>query len=280
MEKRTYGKTNEKLSILGFGGIIVTNQEQRDADNFVAEALDRGINYFDVSPTYGNAEVKLGSALAGKREKVFLACKTRKRSGKEAEEELFQSLKNLKTDWLDLYQMHAVTTKEDVETILSPGGALETFVKAREKGLVRHLGFSAHSEEAAIALLEQFNFDSVLFPINWISMLKNSFGVKIMEKAKEKGAARMALKVMAKTNAAEGGERKYPKGWYKPIDDKELAVLALRYSLSQSITAAIPPGDIRLFRWALDAAESFTPITPNEEAFLKEKSREYPSIFL
>lgn len=279
MEKREYGKTGEMLSVIGFGGIVVTGEDQRDATNYVAEAYDRGINYYDVAPYYGDAEVKLGPALAGKRNHVFLACKTEKRTAPEAEEALHRSLEYLKTGHFDLYQLHAVTTLEEVQTILAPGGALETLIKAREKGYVKYLGFSAHSDEAAVALLDQFAFDSVLFPVNWASMMIHGFGKPTMKKAMEKGAARLALKAMANGYWPEGSDRKYGKCWYQPIDDPKLANLALRYTLSQPVTAAIPPGDIRLFRWALEAAEETLVLSTEEEAFLKEQSRNLNALF-
>lgn len=168
MEKRKYGKTNEKLSVVGFGGIIVTNEDPSSVSRIVAQAVERGINYFDVAPTYGNAEELLGPALEPYRKSVFLACKTAKRTKEEAAEELRQSLQRLHTDYFDLYQLHAVKTLEEVDQIMGEGGAIEIFLEAREQGLVRYLGFSAHSEEAAITLLGRFEFDSVLFPLNWV----------------------------------------------------------------------------------------------------------------
>jgi aryl-alcohol dehydrogenase-like predicted oxidoreductase len=165
MEKRQLGKTSESLSMIGFGGILVMDEDPPTASRLVAEAVDRGINYFDVAPTYGNAEERLGPALEPYRKSVFLACKTEKRTAAEATEALHGSLEHLRTDYFDLYQLHAVTTMEEVEQILGPGGALEAFVQAREEGLVRYLGFSAHSEEAAVALLDGFGFDSILFPL-------------------------------------------------------------------------------------------------------------------
>ena len=153
MEKRILGQTGERLSIVGFGGIIVAEVDQRDANNYVAEAIDAGVNYFDVAPTYFDAEDHLGPALVGKRNEVFLACKTEDRSKKGSEKLLHQSLKKLQTDHFDLYQLHAVSTLEDVDQIFSPDGAMETYIKAKQEGLINHIGFSAHSEEAALALM-------------------------------------------------------------------------------------------------------------------------------
>lgn len=160
-----------------------------------------------------------------------------------------------------------------------PDGAMETLIKAKKSGKIRFIGFSAHSEEAALALLDRYPFDSILFPINWVNIFHGGFGPKVIEKAQEKGAARLALKAMAKTKWEEGVEKEYPKCWYEPIDDPELADLALRYTLSHPITAAIPPGDIRLFRTALKIAESYHPVTDAEENILRKKALDYQPIF-
>ena len=279
MQKREYGKKGDRLSIIGFGGIIVMNEEQKVADAFVAEAIDRGVNYFDVAPTYGNAEEKLGPALRGKRSDIFLACKTVKRRNVESEKELYNSLKLLKTDHFDLYQIHGVTSMEEVDTILGPDGCLESFIKAKEKGIIRHIGFSVHSEEAAIALMQQYEFDSVLFPLNCVNINNSGFGIKILEESIKKGISRLALKAMAWTNWSEGEKIKYEKCWYKPIDELELAKLAVRFTLSKDITASISPGHMELFQMAADICENFKPLSPEEDALLKERCRGIKPIF-
>jgi aryl-alcohol dehydrogenase-like predicted oxidoreductase len=152
MERRPLGNTGAELSIIGFGGIVVMNVEPSEAADRVAEAVDRGVNYFDVAPSYGNAEERLGPALEPYRDRVFLACKTQKRTRDEAAQELRESLQRMRTDHFDLYQLHAMTTREDLETATGPGGALEAFVAAREQGLIRHIGFSAHNVDVALAL--------------------------------------------------------------------------------------------------------------------------------
>lgn len=279
MERRILGKTGEELSIVGFGGIIAAQVTQEEANNYAAEAIDAGVNYFDVAPTYFNAEDRLGPALKGKREKVFLACKTEDRTKEGSRALLEQSLKKLNTDYFDLYQLHAVATLEDVEKIFSKDGAIETFIKAKQQGYIRNIGFSAHSEEAALALIDRFDFVSALFPINWVNILNSNFGPAVIKKAQEKGMGILALKGMARTVLNKDKENKYPKAWYEAIDDKELAKLAFRYTLSQGITAAVPPGDIEHFRWALEAVKDFKPVTAEEVQYLKEKSKNIKSLF-
>ncbi|MBS7639672.1 MAG: aldo/keto reductase [Candidatus Bathyarchaeia archaeon] len=279
MEKRRYGRTGVYLSIVGFGGIIVMNESQESANRIVAKAIDRGINYFDVAPSYGNAEERLGPALKPYRNSVFLACKTLKRTKREAWEELHQSLKRLCTDYFDLYQLHAVTTIDEVNQIFGEGGAIEALIEAREEGLVKYLGFSAHSEEAALALLNRFNFDSILFPINWVCWYQGNFGPKVVEKAQEKGVAILALKTLAKRRLKEGEERKWPKCWYYPVESFEEALMAVRFTLSLPVTAAVSPSHAELLWWMCDAAEIFRPLSKEEEREIAEKSRGLEPIF-
>jgi aryl-alcohol dehydrogenase-like predicted oxidoreductase len=279
MEKRQYGKTDIMLSVVGFGGIMVMNEEPPAASRFVAQAVERGINYFDVAPSYGNAEERLGPALEPYRRSVFLACKTEKRTAQEASTALGESLRRMRTDHFDLYQLHAVTTMEEVEQITGPGGALETFVKAREQGLVRYLGFSAHSEEAALALLDRFAFDSILFPVNWVCWHQGKFGPQVLAKAQEQGLGILALKALAKRKWKEGEERKWAKCWYAPVDTFEEAALALRFALSQPVTAAVSPGHAELLWWACDAADQFTPLSEKEVAEVARRSKGLDPIF-
>lgn len=279
MEKRQLGKTGEMLSIIGFGGILVSQETAKFSSDVVANTVDRGINYFDVAPSYGNAEEMLGPALEPYRRDVFLACKTGKRTAGEAQEELEQSLKKLRTDHFDLYQLHAVKTEEDVKTILGHGGALETFVKAREKGLVRYLGFSAHSEEAAVALMENFDFDTILAPFNWVCWLEGGFGAKMLAEAEKRNMGILALKTLAKRRWKENEERKWSKTWYSPVDTYQEALMAVRFTLSKPITAAVSPGHPELLWWACDAAEAFTPITSEEETELARQAKGLEYIF-
>ena len=137
IEKRTLGKTGIKLSAIGFGGIVVKDASPEESSVRVKQAIEYGINYFDVAPSYGDAEIKLGPALEPYRKDIYLACKTGERKKEGAREELEQSLKNLRTDHFDIYQFHAVTKLEDVDTIFSKGGAMETFLEARDEGKIK-----------------------------------------------------------------------------------------------------------------------------------------------
>jgi aryl-alcohol dehydrogenase-like predicted oxidoreductase len=279
MERRPLGKTGQELSIVGFGGIVVMNAEPAEASRVVAEAVDRGVNYFDVAPSYGNAEERLGPALAPYRDRVFLACKTGKRDKAEAARELRESLQRMQTDHFDLYQLHALTSIAEMEQALGPGGAMEAFLEARDAGLIRYIGFSAHSVETALAAMDRFAFDSILFPTNFVLFYQANFGPQVVARAQEKGVGRLALKAMARTHWAEGQPRTFSKTWYEPIADPQEAALALRFTLSQPITAAIPPGEAALFRLALDVAEQFQPLTPGEAEELRRRAESLQPIF-
>ena len=270
--KRVLGKTGEKLSIIGFGGILVSGVEQATANNMVASAFEKGINYFDVAPSYGNAEEHLGPALKPYRDQCFLACKTLERDKAGAEKELHESLNKLKTDHFDLYQLHALTKKEDVEKAFSPQGAMETVLKAKQQGKIRYIGFSAHSEEAALLAMEKFDFDTILYPINFVCWNQGNFGPKVVEKATEKKMGILALKALAFTRIPEDTKKTYDKLWYIPVEDKKVADLSVRFTLSQGVTAAIPPGDPGFWDIALDIAKTYKPVTNAEIAELKEIS--------
>ncbi len=267
LPRRPFGKHGVELSIIGMGGIVVMNAEQAHADRIVAEFVERGVNYFDVAPSYGNAEERLGPALVPHRPRVFLACKTTQRSRAGAATELQQSLTRLRTDYVDLYQLHAVTdVAKDIDAVFAKGGAIETLAEARKSGQVRHLGFSAHSVEAAFAAMDRFDFDSILFPVNFATYHIGHFGPQIMAKAQAKGLARLALKMLARQKwpANHPDRKKYAKCWYQPLTDPHEAELALRFTLGQPVTAALPPGEESLFRVALDMASRFRPLTEPE----------------
>ncbi len=254
-------KNGISLSVIGFGGIVVCGLTPQEAARRVAEAHDRGVNYFDCAPSYfdGEAELKLGAALRPYRSRVFLAEKTTRRDAPGAREELERTLQRFHTDHVDLYQFHAVGSQEDVDKILAPGGAAETFFAAKKAGKVRHVGFSAHHAPSAVRLIQALELDSVLFPVNANAWENGGFGPQILAAAQARGMARMALKALAfgKWPAAmPEADRPYPKCWYQPIDDPEMARLALRFTLNQEITAAIPPGDERIFDLALNLASA------------------------
>lgn len=263
--RRELGKTGEMLSIIGFGGIMLSGNSQEFATELVSKSFELGVNYYDVAPTYGNAEERLGPALKPYRNNCFLACKTTRRDALGANAELENSLRLLQTDRFDLYQLHALTTTEDVNKAFAPGGVMETIEKAKKAGKIKHIGFSAHSVDAAMLALENYPFDSILFPVNFASWKAGDFGPQVYSEALKRGAGILALKSMALTRL-KPGEKRYDKNvWYHPIEDDDLIKLALKFTLSKKVTAAIPPGNNLLYLKALEFMNDFQQITEEEE---------------
>ncbi len=267
--RRPYGRAKDTLSVIGFGGIVVKDVSPEQAARYVAEAVDRGVNYFDVAPSYGNAQERLGPALQPHRDKCFLACKTGQRDAAGAQRELDESLRLLRTDHLDLYQLHAITTPEDVEKAFGPGGAMEVFLKAREQGKVRYLGFSAHSEQAAHMAMDRHDFDSILFPLGFPTWIKEGFGRSVHERAIKGNKGVLALKAMAHQKwSIKEEDRRWNKAWYEPFDQIDRVALGLRFTAGLPAHAMIPPGHWELFKMAVELAQAGA-LTPLIDAELK-----------
>ena len=280
LEKRSLGSTGEMLSVIGFGGIIVKDATVDDASSIVKFAINAGVNYFDVAPSYGDAEIKLGPALEPYRKKVFLSCKTTNRTKIDAQRELTQSLVNLRTDHFDLYQLHAVTSLDEVKTILGPGGALEAFQEAKQEGKIRFIGFSAHSVEAALELMNSFDFDLIMFPVNFATWYAGNFGPQVLELAAKKKMGIISLKAMAKGPWPENSDRtKYPKLWYEPLTNEDDIMMGLRFTLSHPVTTVLTPGDANLFRIALKLREELKPLSPEEVDIIKTKALKQKPLF-
>ncbi len=278
--RRVLGKTGEKLSIIGFGGIMLNDNPQAFANELVAKAYELGVNYYDVAPTYGNAEERLGPALKPYRKDCFLACKTHERDADGARKNLEDSLRKLETDHFDLYQLHALSSVEEVEQVFAPGGAMETIVKAKKDGLINHIGFSAHSVDAALLAMENFDFDSILFPLNFVCWNAGNFGPRVYAEAEKRGMGILALKAMALTRLKEGEKKIYKNVWYRPILDETIMKMALKYTLSKNITAAVPPGKNTLFLKALEFMNDFGPVTDKETQKLHSLAKETEPLFL
>jgi predicted aldo/keto reductase-like oxidoreductase len=282
LPRRVLGRTGEKVSMIVFPGLAMIQQEQDECTAAVHRIFERGLNYFDVAPAYGNgtAEVRMGIALQGlDRSRLFLACKTKMRDKDGARQELERSLLRLKTDHFDLYQMHHIRTPEEVQKALGPGGAIETFLKAKEEGKVRFLGFSAHTTKGALEALKAFSFDTAMFPISFAEYFQFGFGKAVLEEAGRRGTVVLGMK------ALHGGA--WPKGveptrkwWYRTVENDDEVALAIRFTLSQpGVIAAVPPSFIDLTDKAITAAQAFQPITEAEVAKLREMSVGRGSIF-
>lgn len=272
LPKRPFGKTGAEVSIVGFGGFVLARLDQDASNRLVAEAVERGVNYFDVSPEYGDAEVKLGLALEPYRKSCFLACKTAQRTADGARAELRRSLERLKTDHIDLYQLHHIRkVKEDVEAVFAKGGAWEFLQEAKKDGRIRHVGFSAHTEAAALAAIEKSEFDSVMFPLNFSYWYGADFGPRVLQAAKAKGMAVMGIKSLARQRWPKGPHEPGPYStmWYQPITNPQEQAMSVRWTLSQGVTAVLPPYNDALHRRAFEVGLAYTPITDAEIEQLK-----------
>ncbi len=282
LPRRVLGRTGMKISIVGFPGLSLVHQDQDPCTAVIHDAFERGVNYFDNAPAYGrgDAEIKMGIGLQGlDRKQYFLACKTKMRDKAGAHDELQRSLDRLKTPYFDVYQMHCLKTPDEVRQALGPGGAIETFEKAKADGKVRHLGFSAHTTKGALTAMKLFKFDTVMFPINFVEFFTLGFGKPILQLAQEQGAAVLAIKPMCRGRWPEGVERTR-RWWYRPVEDESEVDLALRFTLSQEgVVAGFPPAFVDLLDKALKAAKNFRPITKPETEKLRQLAQTCESVF-
>ena len=271
MQKTALGKTGMEISRVVFGGIIVMDEEQKDADRYVASAVDSGVNYFDVAPSYGNSEEKLGPALKPYRNKVFLACKTMDRTAAGAREQLHDSLSKLKTDYFDLYQMHSFSTLEDLSAF-EENGAMEALLQAKKEGLIRNIGITSHDEEVALAAFSKFDFASIMFPVNWSLGLSKNMGKQLEEHCIKNQTGFLGMKTLAHRSWQQGDASVYPKSWCKTIfDDDRLGVCALKYTLSCGVDAVVPPGNFDQFSFAVSNIEEClkNPLSEEDTAYLR-----------
>jgi len=283
LPRRLLGRTGEKISIVGFPGLALSHYDQERCNTGIRDAFEKGVDYFDVAPAYGKdgeCEIKMGVGIQQlDRSEIFLATKTKMRDKEGARKELERSLRRLKTDYFDLYQIHHLWDPQDVDKVLAPGGALETVQRAREEGKIRHIGFSAHTTRAALKVMEGFRFDTVMFPINFVELFKIGFGQEVMELANRQGAALLSIKTMSRGRWPEGQERTR-KWWYQSVEEEREVNLAMRFALSlQGVVAGIPPSFLDLLDKAIIAGKAYRPITNQETSELETLAASCLSVF-
>lgn len=280
IERHALGRTGEMLSVIAFGGIVLNKMSVAQAATVVHDAFDAGITHFDVAPSYGDAEEMMGPALEPCRARVFLSCKTLQRGRNDATAELHRSLQRLRTDHFDLYQLHSVSKLEDVDAICAADGAIRALEDAKRAGKVRFLGFSAHTEEAAMALMERYDFDSIMFPVNYSMWHAGNFGPRVLATAREKGMGIVAIKSLAKRPWPPGADRAaHPNCWYEPMTDETEAAMGLRFTLSHPVTTAVMPGSETCLRLGLKLAPRFTPLTTAEAEAMKVRGQTVTPLF-
>lgn len=277
MLKRQFGKTGFKISPVVYGGIISMSDGQNNSDNYVSYAYDKGINYFDVAPTYGDAQEKLGNSLIPYRNSVYIACKTTERTADGAKKEMKESFKLLHTDYFDVYQLHALNTMEDLDIAFGKEGIMNFLIQAKQEGLIRNIGFTAHNEDVAIKALSLYDFVSVMFPMNWALHIGKDFGERLSKEIAQKGIGLLGMKTLihrAWLNESEKNTSRFKKSWCKPIiDDEKLGIAALKYTLSLGVNAVVPPGNFEHFAFAVENIQQCieNPLNDLDVNYLKDE---------
>jgi aryl-alcohol dehydrogenase-like predicted oxidoreductase len=284
MEKRLLGRTGHMDSIVILGGAAFSESTQETTNATLDLAASRGVNHIDVAASYGHAEERVGPWLESRRDQFFLSTKTGDRSREGAWSELQRSLQRLRTKQIDLYQLHAVVSFEELDKATAPGGAIETFKEAREKGLVRFLGITAHGLQAPAvhaAALERFDFDTVMFPIHPRLFADPNFrrdAERLLNMCIERKVGAMIIKSV--TKGPWGEQTKNYTTWYQPYDQQAMIERGIRFALSQPGVVGIPSaGDTRLLPMILDAADRFQPMTAEEQAQAIEDSKDLEPLF-
>jgi aryl-alcohol dehydrogenase-like predicted oxidoreductase len=280
MEQRRLGKTGHMSSVLTFGGAALGQVSQAEADAAIGLAIEHGVNHFDVAPTYGEAELRLGPWMEKHHNEIFLGCKTTERSRTGARESLQRSLERLRVDHFDLCQFHGVNDLETLYAILGPGGALEAVLEAKEQGLVKYIGITGHRPFVQVEALNRFPFDTVLFPLNRVLAARRNdysdFSI-LLDQARQKDVGMLAIKAITK-RPWQGPTHIY-RTWYEPFDEPTEIDKSLWYVLSQGITTAPMASDVSLWPMLIDSAERFKPMNAEEQAVVMAEARRYQSIF-
>lgn len=204
--ERKLGKTGVEVTILGLGGegILRTFGQEREASALINRAIDLGITYFESARAYSGSEAYYGSALRERRKAIFLTSKSHARDRKGALEHLNETLRNMKTDHLDLWQIHDVREEEDIKEIFGKGGAIEAFVEAKEKGMARFIGVTGHHDPLIIKkCLELFDFDTVLIPVNPAEHVYKSFIDIVIPVARKQEMGIIGMKTYFRGQAAQ-----------------------------------------------------------------------------
>jgi predicted aldo/keto reductase-like oxidoreductase len=265
METRRLGRLEHRSSVIIYGAAALAEVPQDEADRSIQEALDGGINHYDVAAGYGDAELRLGPWMPQIRDRVFLATKTGERDRDAAWAQINASLDRLQTDRVDLLQLHAVGDLGELDRVTRTGGALEAAVRAQEEGLVAAVGITGHGPAAAATHLEalhRYPFASVLTPLNAALGADPAFRVAfedLVAEVQRQDAALMTIKTAARRNwpgveaGAPVGQQPYAT-WYEPLDEPERIRAAVSWALSHDeVTGLASPGDTRLLGMVLAA---------------------------
>jgi len=283
METRRFGRTGHMSTIAIFGAAAFGQISQADADKVMEMVIEAGVNHIDVAPSYGQAEIRIGPWMPRSRGPFFLGCKTMERTKEGAWKEFRESLKRLQTEAFDLYQCHAITTMEELDAVTMKGGALEAFVEARREGLTQFIGITGHGAQAPQIYLEalrRFDFDSVLFPLNFVQMANpqyREYAEELIAACKTKDVGTMIIKSV--TRAPWGNREHTATTWYEPFDNSEEIQKAVNFALSYDVTGLCTAGDTRVLPLMLKACQNFTPLSDSEREEMIESGKQYEPLF-
>ncbi|HET8614939.1 MAG TPA: aldo/keto reductase [Actinomycetales bacterium] len=265
METRRLGRLEHQSSVIIYGAAALGDVTQDEADQSIQQALDGGINHYDVAASYGDAELRLGPWMPQIRDRVFLATKTGERDRDAAWAQINASLERLQTDHVDLLQLHAICTMDELDSVTRDGGALEAAVRAQDEGLVGAVGITGHGPVAATVHLEglrRYPFATVLTPLNAALGADRAFQeafAALVAEVQRQDAGLMTIKTAARRNwpgvaaGAEVGDQQYAT-WYQPLDEPERVRAAVSWVLAHDeLTGLASPGDIHLLGMVLDA---------------------------
>lgn len=261
IHKINFGETGHRSSRIIFGGAALWATGEQESKETLELLLQYGINHIDTAASYGDSELNVGEWMGEHRKRFFLATKTDKRTYQEAKDELHLSLERLKVDYVDLWQMHNLVNDEQWEKALSADGAIEAFIEAREEGLVKFLGVTGHGLGAPSMhrrSLEQFDFDSVLLPYNFILMQNSEYAedFKVLSNiCDEKNVAMQTIKSLAR--GPLGDKKPKYSVWYDPLETDDAIKNAVHWVLGNSQVFLNGAGDINLLKKVLKAAAEF-----------------------
>lgn len=283
MEKRRLGRTNHMSTVAIFGGFSLYHADQKQADKLMQQVLEAGINHIDVAPSYGNAEKCLGPWMEKMRDRFFLGCKTWKRDYNAAKAELNESLERLQTDYLDLYQLHAITNIDELDVVTGPEGALQALIEARDEGLTKYIGITGHGNytpRVFLEALERFDFDTVMLPINYIQYSIPEYhhtAETLLQVCLNRDVGVIAIKAVAKSPWEE--QEPCYNTWYEPFSERAKIQEAVNFVLSQPVTGLCPPGEGSLLPELIHACENFSLLNQQEQDILIESGHKYASVF-
>jgi aryl-alcohol dehydrogenase-like predicted oxidoreductase len=258
-----FGRTGHVSTRTRFGGAALARASQDDADRALDVLLRYGVNHIDVAASYGDAELRIAPWLERHPGQFFVATKTGERTAEKAREELHRSLERMRVDHVDLWQFHNLVDPIDWDTALSPGGAIEAAVEARQQGLVRAIGVTGHGLQIAAThrrSLERFDFDSVLLPYNFLTMQKPYYAENfdgLLATCLQRNVAVQTIKSIAYRPWM--GRPQTHTTWYEPLQEQSDIDLAVHWALKRPGIFLNTVSDLELLPKVLDAASHFQP---------------------